>query len=151
MKLTTRQNAWSFSITLLNICNKWGLDISVAFPLAAFWNSPLNSKKPRNTEFLENHLRMTSVPTAQRASVNERLRLLLLLYYYYYYYIKISNRCFEIVAQFRYLGKNITNKRLIQEEIKRKLTSGNACYHSVQNILFSRLLSKNIKIRITKL
>jgi hypothetical protein len=37
---------------------------------------------------------------------------------------------------------------LIQEEIKMRLNSGNACYHSVQNLLPSRLLSKNIKIRI---
>jgi len=28
------------------------------------------------------------------------------------------------------------------------LKSGNACYHSVQNILSSSLLSKNIKIKI---
>jgi hypothetical protein len=61
--------------------------------------------------------------------------------------IKISNRCFENVAQFRYLGTTITNQNLIQEEIKRKLNSGNACYHSVLN-LSSRLLCKNIKIRI---
>jgi hypothetical protein len=39
---------------------------------------------------------------------------------------------------------------LIQEEIKRRLNSGNACYHSVQNLLSSRLLSKNLKIRIYK-
>jgi hypothetical protein len=39
---------------------------------------------------------------------------------------------------------------LIQEEIKRRLNSGNACYHSVQNLLSSRLLSRNIKIRIYK-
>jgi hypothetical protein len=38
----------------------------------------------------------------------------------------------------------ITNQNLIQEEIKRRLNSGNACYHSVQNLLSSRLLSKNI-------
>ncbi|PNF15095.1 hypothetical protein B7P43_G15990 [Cryptotermes secundus] len=44
----------------------------------------------------------------------------------------------------------ITNQNLIQEEIKRRLNSGNACYHSVQNLLSSRLLSKNIKIRIYK-
>jgi hypothetical protein len=37
---------------------------------------------------------------------------------------------------------------LIQEEIKRRLNSGNACYHSVQNLLSSRLLSKNVKVRI---
>jgi hypothetical protein len=44
------------------------------------------------------------------------------------------------VAQFRYLGTTITNKTPILEEIKRKLNSGNACYHSVQNLLSSRLL-----------
>jgi hypothetical protein len=30
--------------------------------------------------------------------------------------IKIGNRCFENVAQFRYLGTTITNQNLIQEE-----------------------------------
>jgi hypothetical protein len=39
---------------------------------------------------------------------------------------------------------------LIQEEIKRGLNSGNACCHSVQNLLSSRLLSKNVKVRIYK-
>jgi hypothetical protein len=48
------------------------------------------------------------------------------------------------------LGTTITNQNLIQEEIKRRLNSGNACYHSVQNLLSSRLLSGNIKIRIYK-
>jgi hypothetical protein len=42
----------------------------------------------------------------------------------------------------------VTNKNLIQEEIKRRLNSGDASCHSVQNLLSSRLLSKNIKIRI---
>jgi hypothetical protein len=42
-------------------------------------------------------------------------------------------------------GTTITNENLIHEEIKRRLNSGNACYHSVQNLLSSRLLSKNIK------
>jgi hypothetical protein len=37
---------------------------------------------------------------------------------------------------------------LIQEEIKRRLNSGNAWYHSVQNLLSSRLLSENVKVRI---
>jgi hypothetical protein len=62
--------------------------------------------------------------------------------------IKIANRCFENVAEFKYLGTTITNRNLIQEEIKRRLNSGNACYHSVQNVLSARLLSKNIEIRI---
>jgi hypothetical protein len=37
---------------------------------------------------------------------------------------------------------------LIQKEIKRRLNSGIACYHSDQNLLSSRLLSKNVKLRI---
>jgi hypothetical protein len=51
--------------------------------------------------------------------------------------IKAANRCFENVAQFRYLGRTVTNQNLIQEEIKRRSISGNACYHSVQNLLSS--------------
>jgi hypothetical protein len=52
--------------------------------------------------------------------------------------IKIANRSFEDVSQFRYLETTVTNQNLIQEEIKRRLNSDNACYHSVQNIVFSR-------------
>jgi hypothetical protein len=64
--------------------------------------------------------------------------------------IKIGNRSFENVSQFKYLGMTVTNVNLIQEEIKRRINSGNACCHSVQNLLSSRLLSKNIKVRIYK-
>jgi hypothetical protein len=42
----------------------------------------------------------------------------------------------------------VTNQNLIQKEIKRRLNFDNACYHSVQNLLFSRLLSKNVKVKI---
>jgi hypothetical protein len=62
--------------------------------------------------------------------------------------IKIANRSFRNVSQFKYLGMTVTNQNLIQEEIKSRLNSGNACYHSVQKLLSSRLLSKNLKIRI---
>jgi hypothetical protein len=64
--------------------------------------------------------------------------------------IKIADGCFENVAQFKYLGTTVTNQNLIQEEIKRRLNSGNSCYHSVQNLLSSCLPSKNVKIRIYK-
>jgi hypothetical protein len=66
------------------------------------------------------------------------------------YSIKTGNRLFVNVLQFKYVETTVTNRNLIQEEIKRRLNSGNVCYHSVQNLLFSRLLSKNIKIRICK-
>jgi hypothetical protein len=56
--------------------------------------------------------------------------------------IKIANRFFEKAAQFKYLGTTATNQNLIQAEIKRRLNSGNACYHSIQNLVSSRLLSK---------
>jgi hypothetical protein len=58
--------------------------------------------------------------------------------------IKIANRSFENVTQFKYLRTTLKNHNLIQEEIKRILNSVNACYHSVQNLLSSCLLSKNI-------
>jgi hypothetical protein len=41
--------------------------------------------------------------------------------------IKIENRSFETVSQFKYLGMTVINQNLIQEEIKRRLISGNAC------------------------
>ena len=41
----------------------------------------------------------------------------------------------------------MTNQNSIQEEIKSRFKSGNACYHSVQNLLSSCLLSKNLKIK----
>jgi hypothetical protein len=44
----------------------------------------------------------------------------------------------------------VRNQNLIQEEIKRRLNSGYACCHSVQNLPSSRLLLKNLKTRICK-
>jgi hypothetical protein len=64
--------------------------------------------------------------------------------------IRIETRSFENLSHFRYLRTTVTNQNLIQEEIKRRLNSGNACHHLVQNLLSSHLLSKNVKIRIYK-
>jgi hypothetical protein len=60
-------------------------------------------------------------------------------------YIQVGNESFETVEQCKYLGTTLTNQNSIYEEIKNKLKSGNACYHSVQNLLSSSLLSKNVK------
>ena len=52
------------------------------------------------------------------------------------------------MEQFKYLGTTLTNQNSIQEEINSRLNSGNACYHSVQNLLSFSLLSTNIQIKI---
>jgi hypothetical protein len=60
---------------------------------------------------------------------------------------RIDNRSIESVEEFKYLGTTLTDQNSIQEEIKSRLKLGNACYYySVQNLLSSSLLSKNLKI-----
>jgi len=62
--------------------------------------------------------------------------------------IKIDNSWFESVEHFRYLRTSLTNQNSIQEENKCRLKFQNACYRSVQNLLSSSLLPKNIKIKV---
>jgi hypothetical protein len=64
--------------------------------------------------------------------------------------IKIASRSFEGVAKFKYLGTTLTDQNCMQEETKSRLNSGKACYHSVQSLLSSRLLSRNVKVKIYK-
>ena len=64
--------------------------------------------------------------------------------------MKFDNSSIERVEEFKYLGTTITNQNSIQEEIKCRLKLGNACYCSVQNLLSSWLLSKNLKIKICR-
>jgi hypothetical protein len=66
------------------------------------------------------------------------------------YSIKKANRSFEDVAKFRNLGTTLTYKNHLHEEIKCRLNSGNACHQSVQSLLSSRLLSRNLKVKIYK-
>jgi hypothetical protein len=61
--------------------------------------------------------------------------------------VKIDSKSFEMVEEFKYLRTTLKNRNSIHEEIKSRFKSGNACYHSVQNLLSSRLVSKNTKIR----
>ena len=62
--------------------------------------------------------------------------------------MKIDNSTFERVEEFKHLGTTLTNQNSIAEEIRNRFRSGIACYHSVQNLLYSRLLYKNLKIKI---
>jgi hypothetical protein len=56
--------------------------------------------------------------------------------------IRINNELFENVAKFKYSEMMLTNQNDILDEIKSRLNSGNACYHSFQNLLSSQLISK---------
>jgi len=62
--------------------------------------------------------------------------------------MKIDNSSIERVGYFKYLGTTLTNQSSVQEEIESRLKLGNDCYYSVQNLLSSSLLSKNLKIKI---
>jgi hypothetical protein len=64
--------------------------------------------------------------------------------------IKIMNRSFEGVAKFKYLRTILTGQNCMHKEIKGRLNSANACYHSIQNLLSSRLLSRNLRLKCTK-
>jgi len=65
--------------------------------------------------------------------------------------MKVDNNSIERVEEFKYLGTTLTHQNSIQEDIKSRLKSGNACYYSVRNLLSSRLLSKNLKIKIYRI
>jgi hypothetical protein len=54
------------------------------------------------------------------------------------------------VAKYKGFGTTLTYQDCMQEEIKSRLNSGNVCYHSVQNLLSSHLLSRTVKVKIYK-
>jgi len=56
--------------------------------------------------------------------------------------VKIDNSTFKRVEEFKYLGTTLTNQNSIAEEIKSRLRSGNACYHSVHSFVFQVAIQK---------
>jgi hypothetical protein len=64
--------------------------------------------------------------------------------------IKIANRSFEDLEMFKYLGTTLTDQNCMHEEIKSRLNSGNACCRSVHSLPSSRLLCRNVKVKIHK-
>jgi hypothetical protein len=64
--------------------------------------------------------------------------------------IKIANRSFQGVAKLKNLGTPPTDQNCMQGEIWSRLNSGNTFYHWVQSVLSSRLLSRNVKVKIYK-
>ena len=54
------------------------------------------------------------------------------------------------MEELKYLGTTLISQNSIQENIKSRLKSGNASYHSVQNLSSSCLLSKHLKIKINR-
>jgi hypothetical protein len=62
--------------------------------------------------------------------------------------MKVGSSSFKSAEVFKYLATTLKNQNCIQGEIKNKLKSRNSCCLSVQNLLTSGLLSKNIKVMI---
>jgi hypothetical protein len=64
------------------------------------------------------------------------------------YSMKFHNNCFERGKELKYLGATLTNQNYTEEEIRSRLKLGNACSHSVENLMSPTFLSKNTKINM---
>jgi hypothetical protein len=62
----------------------------------------------------------------------------------------MASNSYEKVKAFKYFESLLTNQNSVHEEMKFILKAGNSCYYSVQILLSSSLLSKNLKSQICK-
>jgi hypothetical protein len=114
-------------ITVFNITSFWSIS----------WDSPLlEASRDIGLEINAEKAKYMIMSRHQKSGQNQN--------------IGTSNESFENVAKFKYLGTTLTNQNDIHDEIKSRLNSGKACCHSVQNLFYSRLISKNLKIKICK-
>jgi len=65
--------------------------------------------------------------------------------------MKFGNNFFQRVEKSKYLGIALTYQNSLEKQIKSRLNSGDSCCHSVQNLLSSSLLSKNLKINVYRI
>jgi hypothetical protein len=63
-----------------------------------------------------------------------------------YHNIKVCDKSFDSVEHFKHLGTTLKNQNCIHKGIKSSLNSRNVCYHMVQNLLFSYLVQKRLKL-----
>jgi len=59
-----------------------------------------------------------------------------------------QSRVTHNTTQLQILGDAINNQNDIHDEIKSRFNSGTAYYYSVQNLLSSRLISKNLNTKL---
>jgi hypothetical protein len=61
--------------------------------------------------------------------------------------IRIANELFENVAKFKYVVTAVTNQSDIHDEMKKRLNSRNAYYHSFPDLLPSHIISSKLRIK----
>ena len=64
--------------------------------------------------------------------------------------IDITQTHLEQVKSFKYLGSAVNGNNSIEEEIKRRISLGNKAFCANQDLLTSKLLTKNFKLRMYK-
>jgi len=62
--------------------------------------------------------------------------------------LKVENKEFEQVKEFKYLGVTLNNKNIMHEEINVRLNAANRCYFAMETIFKSKLISKNVKEKL---